>query len=86
MDNYEYNDASASDDAESNEEFYTSLFWLLTLPPEELSDSMLAVYHRTQKAGNKPVELMDAWATECREEIEDFIYWNREVTGGSSFI
>jgi hypothetical protein len=86
MDNNQYKKGEFSEDPEKNEEFYTALFWLLTLPPEELGDKLFSVYKRTQLYGDKPVELMDAWANECREEVEDFISWNRKMTGGPSFV
>jgi len=52
------------------------MLWLLTIPDEELSDSML----EAKKKFDNDIEYIDFLENNLLEEIEEFIGWNVQMT------
>jgi hypothetical protein len=57
-------------------QFNKAILWLLTIPKEELSDSMLSAYNLMQKEGQNEIWLIDHFEQKLSNEIKDFINWN----------
>jgi hypothetical protein len=53
-----------------------AILWFLTIPKEELSDSMLAAYKTMQEEGHNEIWLINHFEQVLMDEIRDFIYWN----------
>lgn len=61
---------------ENNHKFNEAILWLLTIPNEELSDSMISVYKQMQDEGQNEIWLIDYLENNLKEEIKEFIEWN----------
>lgn len=59
--------------------FNQAILWFLTIPKEELSDSMLAAYNKMEKDGQNEIWLIDHFEQNLQEEIEEFIQWNNSL-------
>ena len=59
--------------------FNQAILWFLTIPKEELSDSMLAAYHKMEKDGQNEIWLIDYFEQNLQEEIQEFIQWNNNL-------
>jgi hypothetical protein len=57
-------------------QFNQAILWLLTIPKEELSDSMLSTYNTMQKEGQNEIWLIDQFEQKLSDEIRDFVNWN----------
>ena len=57
-------------------QFNQAILWLLTIPKEELSDSMLSAYNTMQKEGQNEIWLIDQFEQKLNDEIRDFVNWN----------
>jgi len=57
-------------------QFNQAILWLLTIPKEELSDSMLLAYKTMEKEGQNEIWLIDQFEQKFSEEIRDFVNWN----------
>ena len=57
-------------------QFNKAILWLLTIPKEELSDSMLSAYNIMQKEGQNEIWLIDFFEQKLNDEIRDFVNWN----------
>jgi hypothetical protein len=56
--------------------FNQAILWLLTIPKEELSDSMFKAYQQMQKEGQNEIWLIDHFEQKLSDEIREFINWN----------
>jgi hypothetical protein len=56
--------------------FNQAILWLLTIPKEELSDSMFSAYKEMQKNGQNEIWLIDHFESKLSEEIVEFVNWN----------
>jgi HD-GYP domain-containing protein (c-di-GMP phosphodiesterase class II) len=56
--------------------FNQAILWLLTIPKEELSDSMFSAYKEMQKNGQNEIWLIDYFESKLSEEIVEFVDWN----------
>jgi hypothetical protein len=61
---------------QNNHKFNEAILWLLTIPNEELSDSMLLAHKQMQAFGQNEIWLIDYFENNLKEEIEEFIEWN----------
>ena len=59
--------------------FNQAILWLLTIPKEELSDSMFSAYKEMQKNGQNEIWLIDYFESKLSEEIVEFVDWNDNV-------
>jgi len=59
--------------------FNQAILWLLTIPKEELSDSMFSAYKEMQKNGQNEIWLIDHFESKLSEEIIEFVDWNDNV-------
>ena len=59
-----------------NSQYNQAILWLLTIPKEELSDSMLSAYNTMQKEGQNEIWLIDQFEQKLSDEIRDFVNWN----------
>ena len=59
--------------------FNQAILWLLTIPKEELSDSMFGAYKEMQKNGQNEIWLIDYFESKLSEEILEFVDWNDNV-------
>jgi hypothetical protein len=59
--------------------FNQAILWLLTIPKEELSDSMFSAYKEMQKNGQNEIWLIDHFEQKLSEEILEFVDWNDNV-------
>jgi hypothetical protein len=57
-------------------QFNQAILWLLTIPKEELSDSMLSAYNTMQKEGQNEIWLIDHFEQKLSDEIREFVHWN----------
>lgn len=57
-------------------QFNQAILWLLTIPREELSDSMLSAYNTMQKDGQNEIWLIDHFEQKLSDEIREFVNWN----------
>jgi hypothetical protein len=57
-------------------QFNKAILWLLTIPKEELSDSMVSAYKTMQKEGQNEIWLIDHFEQKLSDEIRDFVNWN----------
>lgn len=57
-------------------QFNQAILWLLTIPKEELSDTMLSAYDTMQKEKQNEIWLIDQFEQKLSNEIKDFINWN----------
>ena len=57
-------------------QFNQAILWLLTIPKEELSDSMLLAYNTMQKDGQNEIWLIDHFEQKLSDEIREFVNWN----------
>jgi hypothetical protein len=57
-------------------QFNQAILWLLTIPKEELSDSMLSAYNTMQKEGQNEIWLIDHFEQKLNSEIHEFVNWN----------
>jgi hypothetical protein len=61
---------------QNNHKFNQAILWLLTIPTEELSDSMVLAHKRMQEEDQNEIWLVDYFENNLKEEIEEFIEWN----------
>lgn len=61
---------------ENNQKLNEAILWLLTIPTEELSDSMVLARQQMQKEGQNEIWLIDFFERKLSDEICDFINWN----------
>jgi hypothetical protein len=61
---------------QNNHKFNQAILWLLTIPTEELSDSMVLAHQRMQEEEQNEIWLVDYFENNLKEEIEEFIEWN----------
>ena len=61
---------------QNNHKFNQAILWLLAIPTEELSDSMVLANQRMQEEGQNEIWLIDYFENNLKEEIEEFIEWN----------
>jgi len=61
---------------QNNHKFNEAMLWLLTIPTEELSDSMVLARQQMQKESQNEIWLIDYFESNLKEEIEEFIGWN----------
>jgi hypothetical protein len=59
-----------------NSQYNQAILWLLTIPKEELSDSMLSAHNTMEKEGQNEIWLIDQFEQKFSNEIRDFINWN----------
>lgn len=59
--------------------FNQAILWLLTIPKEELSDSMFSAYKEMEKNGQNEIWLIDHFEQKLSEEILEFVDWNDNV-------
>lgn len=59
--------------------FNQAILWLLTIPKEELSDSMFSAYKEMEKNGQNKIWLIDHFEQKLSEEILEFVDWNDNV-------
>ena len=59
--------------------FNQAILWFLTIPKEELSDSMLAAYNKMEQDGQNEIWLIDYFEQNLQEEIQEFIQWNNNL-------
>ena len=59
--------------------FNQAILWLLTIPKEELSDSMFSAYKEMEKNGQNEIWLIDYFEQKLSEEIVEFVDWNDNV-------
>jgi hypothetical protein len=57
-------------------QYNQAILWLLTIPKEELSDSMLAAHNKMQKEGQNEIWLIDHFEQKLSDEIHEFVKWN----------
>lgn len=57
-------------------QYNKAILWLLTIPKEELSDSMLLAYKQMQKEGQNEIWLIDQFEQKLSQEIKEFVDWN----------
>lgn len=57
-------------------QFNQAILWLLTIPKEELSDSMYNAYKKMQKEGQNEIWLIDHFEQNLSYEIKEFVNWN----------
>jgi len=57
-------------------QFNQAILWLLTIPKEELSDSMLLAYNTMQNENQNEIWLIDYFEQKLNDEIRDFVNWN----------
>jgi hypothetical protein len=57
-------------------QFNQAILWLLTIPKEELSDSMLDAYKKMEKEGQNEIWLIDHFEQKLSKEIYEFVNWN----------
>jgi len=65
-------------------QFNQAILWLLTIPKEELSDSMLSAYNTMQKEGQNEIWLIDQFEQKLSDEIRDFVNWNDNFLAAKS--
>ena len=61
---------------QNNHKFNEAILWLLTIPTEELSDSMVLAHQQMQEEGQNEIWLIDFFERKLSDEICDFINWN----------
>jgi hypothetical protein len=59
-----------------NSQFNQAILWLLTIPKEELSDSMSEAYSKMKNLGQNEIWLIDHFEQNLSDEIRDFVNWN----------
>jgi hypothetical protein len=59
-----------------NSQYNQAILWLLTIPKEELSDTMLNAYNTMKKEGQNEIWLIDHFEQKLSVEIRDFVNWN----------
>ena len=57
-------------------QYNQAILWLLTIPKEELSDTMLSIYNTMQKESQNEIWLIDQFEQKLSDEIRDFVNWN----------
>lgn len=57
-------------------QFNQAILWLLTIPKEELSDSMYEAYKQMEKEGQNEIWLIDHFEQKLGNEILEFVNWN----------
>jgi hypothetical protein len=57
-------------------QFNQAILWLLTIPKEELSDSMLLAYKTMEQEGQNEIWLIDQFEQKLTDEIREFVNWN----------
>lgn len=57
-------------------QYNQAILWLLTIPKEELSDSMHGAYKQMQKEGQNEIWLIDYFEQKLGDEIREFVNWN----------
>lgn len=57
-------------------QYNKAILWLLTIPKEELSDSMYSAYKQMQKEGQNEIWLIDQFEQKFGDEIKEFVDWN----------
>lgn len=57
-------------------QYNKAILWLLTIPKEELSDSMYSTYKQMQKDGQNEIWLIDQFEQKLGDEIKEFVDWN----------
>ncbi len=57
-------------------QYNQAILWLLTIPKEELSDSMYGAYEQMKKEGQNEIWLIDYFEQKLSKEIQEFVNWN----------
>ena len=57
-------------------QYNQAILWLLTIPKEELSDTMYKAYQQMQKECQNEIWLIDQFEQKFSEEIREFVNWN----------
>jgi hypothetical protein len=57
-------------------QYNKAILWLLTLPKEELSDSMLEAYNKMRQNGENEIWLIEHFEQKLYGEICEFVDWN----------
>lgn len=57
-------------------QYNKAILWLLTIPKEELSDSMYSAYKQMQNEGQNEIWLIDQFEQKFGDEIKEFVDWN----------
>lgn len=57
-------------------QYNKAILWLLTIPKEELSDSMYNTYKEMQKQNQNEIWLIDQFEQKLGDEIKEFVDWN----------
>jgi hypothetical protein len=57
-------------------QYNKAILWLLTIPKEELSDTMYSAYKEMQKNGQNEIWLIDHFEQKLGDEIKEFVDWN----------
>jgi len=57
-------------------QYNQAILWLLTIPKEELSDSMLSAYYTMKKENQNEIWLIDHFEQKLGDEIREFVKWN----------
>ncbi len=57
-------------------QYNKAILWLLTIPKEELSDSMYSTYKEMQKQNQNEIWLIDEFEQKLGDEIKEFVDWN----------
>jgi|688.fasta_scaffold704183_2 hypothetical protein len=53
-----------------------AILWLLDIPKEEWSDSMLSAYTKMEENNQNEIWLIDFFEQNLSEEINEFVVWN----------
>jgi len=65
--------------------FNQSILWLLTIPREELSDSMLEARVKMENLNQNEIWLIDYFENYLSEEIKEFVDWNDALFKGKIY-
>lgn len=57
-------------------QYNKAILWLLTIPKEELSDTMLSAYKQMQANNQNEIWLIDYFEQNLGDEIKEFVDWN----------
>ena len=57
-------------------QYNQAILWLLTIPKEELSDSMYNAYQQMKKENQNEIWLIDQFEQKFSDEIREFVNWN----------
>lgn len=68
------------------DQYGKAILWLITLPKEELSDSMLDAYKQMQEQNQNEIWLINYFEKNLSEEIREFIEWNGNIFNNKTIL